>query len=100
MVNFFPVFLSPQAWEWARNYDAEQARLKALYPFSTEQVEAALKGWERANPRPRVGISAVADHIEHVAQVAGHDHVGIGGDLDGIPYAADGLESVADYPAL
>jgi membrane dipeptidase len=47
-----------------------------------------------------VTIAAVADHIEHAARVAGHDHVGIGGDLDGIDRTVAGLDGVEDYPAL
>jgi membrane dipeptidase len=44
----------------------------------------------------------IADHIEHVAKIAGYDHVGIGGDLDGIGYeeAAGGMNSVSGYPLL
>ena len=49
---------------------------------------------------PRVTLAQVADHIEHIARVAGHDHVGIGGDLDGVPYTVAGLETVATYPRL
>jgi membrane dipeptidase len=47
-------------------------------------------------------VGVVADHIEHVVKVAGHDHVGIGGDLDGIGYdeAPPGLNSVAGYPLV
>ena len=100
MVNFFPVFLSPEAAEWGRRRTGEEARLKATFPFSAERVKAELLAWEAAHPRPIVGIGAVADHIEHIARVAGHDHVGIGGDLDGIPYTAVGLENVAGYPLL
>ena len=49
---------------------------------------------------PPSTVTEVADHIEHVARVAGHDHVGIGGDLDGIPYTPTGLEGVETYPRL
>ena len=45
-------------------------------------------------------IATVADHIEHVVKVAGYDHVGIGGDLDGIPYGVEGLNGVEAYPLL
>jgi membrane dipeptidase len=47
-----------------------------------------------------VTVAAVADHIDHVAKVAGYDHVGLGGDFDGIPYTPEGLTGVQDYPAL
>jgi len=100
MVNFFPTFLSPEVREWGLRRTAEEARLKSLSPFSAAAVEAGLKQWEAANPRPPVPLGVVADHIEHVARLAGHDHVGIGGDLDGVPYTAVGLESVAGYPLL
>ena len=100
MVNFYPVFLSAAVREWAVRRSMEETRLKAYNPFSTKAVEDGLKRWEAAYPRPPVPVSTVADHIEHIARIAGHDHVGIGGDLDGVPYTAVGLESVAGYPLL
>ena len=100
MVNFYPVFLAAEAADWARRRTGEEARLKAVTPFSAAQAASALKAWEAANPRPQVPLAVVADHIEHIARIAGHDHVGIGGDLDGIPYAAVGLEDVSTYPRL
>ncbi|KAG1745536.1 membrane dipeptidase-domain-containing protein [Suillus paluster] len=45
-------------------------------------------------------IEAVADHIEHIAKVAGVKHVGIGSDYDGISVTPKGLEDVSKYPAL
>ena len=100
MVNFFPVFLSAEVREWAVRRSMEETRLKAYYPFSAKAVEDGLKRWEAANPRRPTPVSTVADHIEHIVRIAGHDHVGIGGDLDGVPYTAVGLESVAGYPLL
>jgi membrane dipeptidase len=100
MVNFYPTFLSPAVWEWNRNRAGEEAKLKALYPFAKAQVEAGVKAWEAANPRPPVPVSAVADHIEHIVKVAGHDHVGLGGDFDGVPYTVAGMESVESYPRI
>ena len=49
---------------------------------------------------PEATVAQVADHVEHVAKVAGYDHVGIGGDLDGIPDTPIGLTGVQDYPNL
>ena len=100
MVTFVPGFLSPEVWAWSRERSAEEARLKSLFSFSKAKVEDGLKSWEAAHPRPPVQVSAVADHIEHVVKIASHDHVGIGGDLDGIPYGVEGLSGVEGYPLL
>jgi membrane dipeptidase len=100
MVTFVPVFLDGQVWTWSQNRSGEEARLKARFAYSKAQVEAGLKAWELANPRMPVTVAAVADHIEHVVRVAGHDHVGIGGDLDGIPFGVEGLDSADGYPLL
>jgi membrane dipeptidase len=100
MITFVPPFLSDKVWEWQRERSAEEARLKSLYSFSKARVDEGLKAWEAAHPRPEVTVSLVADHIEHAVKVAGHDHVGLGGDFDGIPYTVQGLDGVEDYPAL
>ena len=100
MITFVPPFLSGDVWAWTRERSAEEARLKALYSYSKAKVDEGLKAWEAAHPRPPVQVAAVADHIEHAVKVAGHDHVGIGGDFDGIPYTVEGLDGVEDYPNL
>ena len=100
MITFVPPFLSTENWAWSRERSAQEARLKSLYPFSKKRVEDELKKWETANPQPEVPLSVVADHIEHVVRVAGHDHVGIGGDLDGITFTVPELNGVEDYPKL
>lgn len=100
MVTFVPAFLAPEFWQWSRERSAQEARLKSLYSFSKTQVDNGLKAWDAANPKPPLAVSLVADHIEHVARVAGHDHVGIGGDLDGIDHTVPGLGGVDGYPLL
>ena len=100
MVNWVPGFLSPGVWRWDGLRSAEEARLKSIHRASTAAVAKGVKAWEAANPRPAVTVTDVADHIDHVARVAGHDHVGIGADLDGIPYTPTGLEGVETYPRL
>jgi membrane dipeptidase len=47
-----------------------------------------------------VTVAEVADHVEHVREVAGVDHVGLGGDYDGVAFQPQGLEDVAGYPRL
>ena len=100
MVNFVPGFLSKDVWTWSADKDAEEARLKAIHRASKADVTAGLKAWEAAHPRPATDVRTVADHIEHIARVAGYDHVGLGGDYDGIPYTPTGLEGVETYPVL
>jgi membrane dipeptidase len=100
MITFVPGFTDPKVWDWSQRRSAEDARLKARFTYSRAEVANGLKAWEAANPRPVVTVSQVADHIEHVVKTAGHDHVGIGGDLDGIPYGVERLDSADGYPRL
>jgi membrane dipeptidase len=100
MITFVPGFLSPEVWAWSREQSAEEARLKSLYSYSKAKVDEGLKTWEAAHPRPPVTAALVADHIEHAVKIAGHDHVGLGGDFDGIPYTVQDLKGVQDYPNL
>src|SRR5215210_1909858 len=100
MVNFVPAFLSEAMWRWGAEKDAEQARLKSFHRNSTTEVEAGLKAWEAAHPHPVVTIPTVADNVDHIVKVAGYDHVGIGGDFDGIDATVEGLDSADDYPNL
>ena len=100
MVNFVPNFISNEMWKWGAEKDAEEARLKSFHRNSTAEVEAGLKAWVAARPHPPVVVATVADNIEHIAKVAGYDHVGIGGDLDGIDDTVEGLSGAEDYPNL
>jgi membrane dipeptidase len=59
-----------------------------------------MAAWRAANPAPRATLKDVADHIDHIRRVAGADHVGIGGDFDGISEVVVGLEDVSKYPDL
>jgi membrane dipeptidase len=63
-------------------------------------VSRELAAWDAGNPAPRATLAQVADHIDHIRRVAGADHVGIGGDFDGIDEVVQGLEDVSTYPAL
>jgi membrane dipeptidase len=100
MVNFFPGFLSEEVGEWDALYVGELARQKALHPGDPAAAAAAVSAWEAAHSRPHVTVAQVADHIDHIREVAGVDHVGLGSDFDGIGYTPDGLEGVDQYPNL
>ena len=100
MVSFVPGFSSEKVRTRDAAKDAEEARLKALYRGQPDKVKAALAQWETANPNPRATVQNIADHIDHIVQVAGATHVGIGSDFDGITTTPEGLDSVAAYPLL
>jgi membrane dipeptidase len=100
MVNFYPGFIAPEAAPRAIEAFALQRKLQEAHPNDEAAVDAALKAWQKSHPLPPATLSMVADHIEHIRRVAGIDHVGIGGDLDGIDVTPQGLEDVSKYPDL
>ena len=105
MVNFAPPYVSAARNRWEADHAAERTRFDSppyagLYIGQPERAKAALTEWEAQHPMPVTTLSQVADHIEHIRQVAGIDHVGLGSDFDGIPDAPVGLEGVDRYPAL
>lgn len=100
MVVGLPGFLSEELRQRTANRAAEQARLESLWRGQPAEVAKGLAAWDAANPEPKVGLGAWADHIDHVRKIAGVDHVGIGGDYDGMPSGPVGAEDVAGYPAL
>ena len=100
MITIVPGFISQAVWDWSANRSGEEARLKAIHRASNAKVQEGLKVWDAANPRPATDVRTIADHVEHVARVAGHDHVGIGADMDGIPFGTNDFNGVEDYPLL
>jgi len=100
MVTFVPPFISEKTRLWYTLKDAEEARLKSLYQGDPARVTRELDEWKLQNPTPPATLSDVADHIDHIRKVAGIDHIGIGGDLDGITTTPVGLEDVSKYPML
>lgn len=100
MVTFVPGFDSEKVRLYSAERAAERARIDDLYDGQPDKRKTAFEEWEKAHPSPDATIADVADHIDHVIRVAGEDHVGIGGDFDGISRTPQGLSSVADYPAL
>jgi membrane dipeptidase len=100
MVTFVPSFVAPEGAEFNQVVLAEARRVRAEHPEDPEGVRVAMDAWFEANPGPPASVSDVADHIDHVRDVAGIDHIGIGSDFDGAPTMPEGLEDVSRYPAL
>ncbi|MFB8090266.1 dipeptidase [Streptomyces sp. NPDC055992] len=100
MATFVPKFVLPEAVAWTQAAD-ENLRAHGLHHLDT--TERAMKlhaAFEAANPRPAATVATIADHLDHMREVAGVDHIGIGGDYDGTAFLPQGLESVAGYPNL
>ncbi|WP_333733779.1 dipeptidase [Streptomyces sp. IBSBF 3010] len=100
MATFVPKFVLPEAVAWTRAAD-ENLRAHGLHHLDT--TERAMKlhaAFEAATPRPVATVATIADHLDHMREVAGVDHIGIGGDYDGTAFLPQGLESVAGYPNL
>lgn len=106
MVNFSRGYVSDTYRRWSADEAAEKTRLSAppyggLYIGQPDRAAAALDDWRRAHPAPRVTLGEVADHIDRIAKVAGPDHVGLGGDYDGVSNSLpEELGGVDTYPAL
>ena len=99
MVTFVPAFVSPEAAAWDGQAREHFDQLKATVSDTAERRRLNDE-WKAAHPQPPATLKQVADHIEHVRDVAGIDHVGIGSDFDGIDTVPQGLEDVSKFPEL
>jgi membrane dipeptidase len=100
MVPFVTSFVSPQVAAYAHEQELRSADLRKRFGADTAAFRRELRAWSASHPVPRAALSQVVDQIEYVRRVAGVDHVGIGGDFDGITDVVVGLEDVSKYPAL
>lgn len=99
MVTFVPGFISQEVANYNRRAQAQLQLLRSQHG-NTAAAAKALAEWRTTNPEPRATLAQVADHIDHIRNVAGIDHIGLGGDFDGITAVPVGLEDVSTYPAL
>ena len=99
MVTFVPAFVNPECAAWALEMRAEGRRrgIDRHDPVATKAFQAE---WEREHPPPPATLSDVVAHCEHVREVAGMEHIGLGGDYDGVERLPEGLEDVTGYPRL
>lgn len=99
MVTFVPWFVTPAVHEWdlaaqdaAWRIGIDPRDLGAYQPFAEQ--------WAQKVPPPRSTVADVVAHLEHVREVAGIEHVGLGGDYDGVEWLPEGLDDVSGYPRL
>ncbi|GHB13107.1 MULTISPECIES: dipeptidase [Streptomyces] len=100
MATFVPKFVLPAAVEWTLAADRNM-REHGLHHLDTTPAAMRIHAdFEAVNPRPVATVATVADHLDHMREVAGVDHIGIGGDYDGTPFLPEGLDDVSGYPHL
>ncbi|MGW3667523.1 dipeptidase [Streptomyces sp. NPDC005141] len=100
MVTFVPKFVLQAAVDWTAAAD-ENMRANGFHHLDTTAEGMKVhRVFEEENPRPVATVSTVADHLDHMREVAGIDHLGIGGDYDGTAFTPDGLDDVSGYPNL
>ncbi|MFF2509191.1 dipeptidase [Streptomyces sp. NPDC058067] len=100
MATFVPKFVLQAAVDWTAAAD-DNLRAHGLHHLDTSPEAMKLhRAFEEAHPRPVATVSTVADHLDHMREVAGIDHVGIGGDYDGTAFLPEGLGDVSGYPNL
>jgi membrane dipeptidase len=100
MVTFVPGFVNETVRRWNADNAAEAARLGSLNPGDPAAVTAGLAAWTTTHPIPHATIADVVAHIQHVRDVAGVDHVGLGGDFDGVGALPEGISGVDAYPRI
>lgn len=100
MVTFVPKFVLQAAVDWTAEADANMRAHGFHHLDTTAEAMKVHRAFEEANPRPVATVSTVADHLDHMREAAGIDHLGIGGDYDGTAFTPDGLNDVSGYPNL
>jgi membrane dipeptidase len=120
-LTFVPSFISDEVRAWVAAATAERERLRlplaegpwprAPHPGEDplavvasvpppEPADDRFTQWLATHPRPTATVAQVADHVEHAREVAGVEHIGLGGDFDGTDTLPAGLDDVAGYPRL
>ena len=107
MVTFVPAFISARYAEWEAADTARRTDLGLGSPLVALDASRAnspawqqLRRWREANPAPEVSVTEVVAHLAHARDVLGVDHLGLGGDYDGVPAMPDALRDVSTYPVL
>ncbi|MEU8588190.1 dipeptidase [Streptomyces sp. NPDC048664] len=100
MVTFVPKFVLQAAVDWTAAADANMRAHGLHHLATTPEAMKVHQAFEEREPRPVATVATVADHLDHMREVAGVDHLGIGGDYDGTAFTPDGLDDVAGYPNL
>ncbi|WP_018156374.1 dipeptidase [Demetria terragena] len=99
MSTFVPAFVSAGAAQWRKDA-TDAAREAGVSPTDLAQFNPFCTEWAKTHPVPTATIDDVVNHFVHIREVAGIDHLGVGGDYDGVPGLPTGLEDVSTYPKV
>ena len=100
MINFFSGFVVPESAKNLKDMFGARRAIDKEFGSDTDAGKNAMLKWKAAHPSTAGDIAIVIEHIDHVAKTAGIDHVGLGGDFDGVDMLPKGLEDVSKYPAI
>lgn len=104
MVNFYPAFIDQKLVDATRERNQKLnpliAEIREKYKGDQKRIDEEIKKLQDANPLPATPLSVLIDHLDHIAKVAGVDHVGLGSDFDGIPSLPEGIKGVEDLPVI
>ena len=100
MINFFSGFVVPESAQNLKDMFGARRAIEKEFGNDTDASKKAMQKWKALHPTIPGNIAIVVEHIDHVAKTAGVDHVGLGGDFDGVETLPKGLEDVSKYPAI
>lgn len=100
MATFVPKFVLQAAVDWTAAADDNMRAHGFHHLDTTAEAMKVHRAFEEEHPRPVATVATVADHLDHMREVAGIDHIGVGGDYDGTAFLPDGLDDVSGYPNL
>jgi membrane dipeptidase len=104
MVNFWPMFISNDYGTAAKAWQDRNAKtvteLRAKYKGNPAVLRDAMNKLRASDPLPKVPLSVLIDHIDHMVKVAGVDHVGLGSDFDGVDTLPEEIEGVQSLPKI
>ncbi|MEU5715544.1 dipeptidase [Streptomyces sp. NPDC020403] len=100
MATFVPKFVLPAAVEWTLAADRNMREHGLHHLDTTPAAMRVHADFEAVHPRPPATVATIADHLDHMREIAGVDHIGIGGDYDGTAFLPQGMEDVSGYPYL
>ncbi|MFN2510400.1 MAG: dipeptidase [Pyrinomonadaceae bacterium] len=104
MINFYPGFIDKNVVAASKERDdrlkSQYDELRVTYKDDSKRLAEEINKLMAANPLPATPLSVLIDHFDHIAKVAGIDHVGIGSDFDGIPNLPVGMEDISKLPVL